>query len=71
MSRTIFGHPIRESTTLEIYPEKLSLDQFKEFVEDSILFYHRNLSKPNAPKEMFIEEWFESFAAWCEVEEER
>lgn len=70
-SRRIFNHPIRESTTLEFYPNKLSLDEFRDFVKESIGPYHENLSRPNFPKEMFIEEWFESFMAWCEVEEER
>lgn len=69
--RTIFNLPIRESTTLEFYPNKITLEEFTEFVKQSIDPYYKNLSLPNFPKEMFIEEWFESFMAWCEVEEER
>lgn len=69
--RRVFNHPIRESTTLAFYPEKFSLDEFRDFVKENIDPYHKNLSLPNFPKEMFIEEWFESFMAWCEVEEER
>jgi len=68
--RRVFNHPIRESTTLEFYPDKFSLEEFKEFIKSSIEPYCQNM-KHIGINEFYIEEWFESFMCWNEVEEER
>lgn len=68
--RTIFGHPIRKETTELFYPEKINLEDFQCFVSTNIFPFYKNLSSSEF-KEKFIEEWFEIFMAWCEVEEER
>ena len=68
--RTVFGHPIRESTTRLFHPQKISLEDFECFVSTNIRPFYKNLIS-NGSKERFIEEWFEIFMAWCEVEEER
>lgn len=70
--RTIFGKPIRKSTTELFYPYKISLEEFVKVMKgvDGYANNMRNLGH-QACKSRYVEEWFESFGAWSEIEEER
>lgn len=71
--RTIFGWPIRKCTTEAFYPDKTTLDDFVEQTKKGLDGFRTNMinlgEKASSPK--FIEDWFETFMAWSEVEEER
>lgn len=67
--RTLFGHPIREETTGSFYREKISLEQFCEDLRRHIDPFEKNLLQIEVFKtERYIEEWFETFGAWNEIE---
>jgi len=72
MERKIFGKPIRKSTTLEFYPDKLTLEEFCSDMKSSIDSFKNNLEDlPYGQDSHYIEEWLECIAAWMEIEEER
>ena len=72
MDRKIFNVPIRSNTTELFHQNKMSLEEFSQFVSSSIKGYKDNIEHLHGAnmEEMFIETWFESFMAWCEVEPE-
>ena len=73
MDRKIFNAPIRSETTVLFHPNTISLEEFCEFVSSGIKGYQENMEhiyRSKTEKDMFIETWFESFLAWCEVESE-
>lgn len=72
MNRTLFNKPIRQETTAWIYPHRINLAAFHEFVKDNIDGFQTNIQKLGSPAtdEKFIEQWFEMFMAWSEVETE-
>lgn len=73
MDRRIFNHPIRKETTLEFFPDKITIEEFKSVIIDNFDAYKGNMEhlqgKPLPP--MYIEEWVEQYLAWLEIEEER
>lgn len=73
MNRLIFGHPIRQETTKQFYPSKITLEEFINEVRGSLEPFMRNMQhlKGGALEDKYIEEWTEQFLAWCEIEEER
>ena len=71
MDRRIFNHPIRKETTLEFFPDKLSLDEFKEEICGSFDSYAKNAVHGKFDQPKYIEEWVEQYLAWLEIEEER
>ncbi len=73
--RTLFGKPTRY-TTLEAYPEKISLKEFCDGLRESIDPFQKNLqeievSNEKYSKDRYIEDWYETMGAWMEIEEER
>lgn len=73
MERRIFNHPIRKGITDEFYPDKFSLDQFKDQLKAAIDPFCENMKNLGgvASEDQFIEQWYEQFLAWCDIEEER
>lgn len=65
--RLIFGKPILYTTEL-FYPEKINLEKFCNHILESISGYKENMDYLNS-SEKYIEEWFESFGGWMEIEE--
>jgi hypothetical protein len=70
--RTLFDKPIRQSTTGSYYPNTISLEQFVKVAKgvDTFAINMEALGRP-AKSAKFVEEWFEMFLAWSEVEQER
>lgn len=68
--RRIFNHPIRKETTLEFFPEKITIERFKEVICDSFEDYAKN-AKNQFDQPKYIEEWAEQYLTWLEIEEER
>lgn len=71
MDRRIFNHPIRKETTEAMFPDKLTLEEFKSEIIDNFDEYARNMVNIKANKPKYIEEWVEQYLAWLEIEEER
>jgi hypothetical protein len=67
-NRMFFGQPIREDTTAECYPTKISVDEFCEAILNNKEAFAENMKKLCPNDERFVEEWFETFAAWSEIE---
>lgn len=72
MNRSIFSLPIRY-TTEEFYPDKLSIDEFKDEIVGSFGSFYENMKnlKGVALEEKYMEEWCEQYLAWLEVEEKK
>lgn len=68
--RKLFNKPIRQETTEMFYPNKMSLEEFRDKIFESIELFYKNLSTLNKTDDAFVEEWFETFLSWCEVEQE-
>jgi hypothetical protein len=68
--RTFFGKPLRDITLL-YHPDKITIDEFMEEVQDGVEGYRNNLCTHDFGKESrHIEKWIESFLAWFEVEQD-
>lgn len=70
--RTLFGCPIRKDTTELFFPYKISLDEFIEYIRN-VDGFAENLRRLGSKytEDRFIEEWAETYLAYCEIEEER
>lgn len=73
--RTLFGKPTRY-TTLEFYPDKISLKEFCNSIREMIEPFERSLenlaiTSEKYSKDRYIEDWYETMGAWMEIEEER
>lgn len=66
----MFGKPTRY-TTLEFFPDKMTVKEFCDHIRASIDGFEKNLSDPRFRKDRYIEEWYETMGAWMEIEEER
>jgi hypothetical protein len=68
--RSFFGKPIRDVTE-EFHPEKLTLEEFQAEVVDAINPFVANMKNLGDVAEQLkhIEEWYEQFLAWSEVEQ--
>lgn len=71
--RKIFGHPIRKGVTDEFYPDKMDINSFERHIMNSFSAYKQNMIGLGSPAidEKYIEEWFEQYLAWLDIEEER
>ncbi len=76
--RTLFGHPIRESTTAAFYPAPMTLDQFLAAMRDNLNGFEANMRRATPENDphgwlepKHIEHWTEMWLAWSEIEEER
>ena len=70
--RTLYGRPIRKSTTEEMYPDKMSIYEFKQDVIDNFDAFVENMEQNRFGQEgKYAEEWAEIFLSWSEIEEER
>lgn len=69
--RKIYGWPIRKSTTFSFYQQKISIDDFMDTIKKSIEPFGGNMKALKAKGPKFIEDWFETFGYWMEIEEER
>jgi len=67
--RTFFEKPIREDTTLDFYPEKMSVEEFAGRVLDSRDAFVNNMLHMKL-EDQYAEEWMETFCAWSEIEQE-
>lgn len=68
--RKLFGRPVRKTTTLGFYPNKLSLDEFIKCISKSLEPFRINMENLKNTKPRYIEDWYELFMAWSEVEQE-
>lgn len=70
--RILFGKPIRKETTEIFFSEKISLEDFRKYVSQSVNPFCDNMSTLGGKslEDKFIEEWFEQFLCWNEVETE-
>lgn len=69
-SRKLFGQPIRKDTTLEFYPDKITLDHFIDEINQHIIPFMQNMRGLGIAESKYIEEWYEIWLAWNEVEQE-
>lgn len=67
--RTFFDKPIRKETTEEFYPDKLSVDEFSEYILNTAKGFIENMKNLKLD-DRYAEEWMETFAAWSEIEQE-
>lgn len=64
--RTLFDKPIRTETTELFFPNKISLEEFKELMSVNVnIFCHQMKNEDKFP-----EQWVEQFLAWSEIEQE-
>lgn len=70
--RTLFKNPIRKDTTLEFYPEKINLQDFKEIIVSSFSEFEQNMKNLGniALQDKYVEEWIEEYLAWLDIEED-
>jgi len=70
--RTLYEKNIRKETTEHFYPNKMTLGEFITSVKEDIHIFHLNMNKmpSQATDEKFIEQWYEQYLSWCEVEQE-
>jgi len=76
--RTLFDKPIR-FTTLDYYPEKMSVDEFVQTMQANLVGFAANmktLAKPGTESGWYadphyVEQWTETFLAWSEIEEKQ
>lgn len=64
--RTLFEKPIRIETTELFFPNKISLEEFKELMLVNVDVFCRQMKNENK----FPEQWVEQFLAWSEIEQE-
>ncbi len=75
--RLLFGKPIRQETTAEAYPSKITMLDFIEFMREDLDAFeadaltHGGIGTRKSTHEAYIEDWCEMFLGWCEIEEER
>lgn len=67
--RTFFDKPIRKETTEEFYPDKLSVDEFSEYILNTAKGFVENMKNLKLD-DRYVEEWMETFATWNEIEQE-
>lgn len=67
-NRTLFGQPIREETTGLFFPKEISLEEFCERILDNKEAFMKNMKTICGNEQKFVEDWFETFAAWSEIE---
>lgn len=68
--RTLFGNPIRVSTTQEMYPDKVTFGDFASGLREDLGAMEHEMEGFEG-EVRYVEEWVETFLAWCEIEEER
>ena len=70
--RTLYEKNIRKETTEIFYPNKISLDEFVSLVKQNIDIFHSNMNRLSSQHTdpQFIEQWFEQYLNWCDVEQE-
>jgi hypothetical protein len=69
--RTLHGKPIRKGVTDELFPHKISLEDFERIVVGSFEAYRNNMKGiKGTAEDKYIEEWFEQFLAWHDVEQD-
>lgn len=71
-TRRIFGRPIRQDTTGEFYPNKMTAEEFCEEFAASFQGFLANMKSLNIDqKARYVEEWAEIWLGWCEVESDK
>lgn len=68
--RTFLEKPTRD-ITLICYAERMSLEEFKEHIINSLDPFVANMASLGIDKqEKFIEQWMETYLAWMDIEQE-
>ena len=67
-NRTLFGQPIRQETTAFFFPKEISVEEFCEMILNNKEAFMKNMKTIFGDEQRFVEEWFETFAAWSEIE---
>lgn len=65
MSRTLYGHPIRE-VTLDLHPDKESVTDFCEGIERTLDVFKENMINRKI-EDLYPEEWIELYAQWLDI----
>lgn len=68
--RKLFNLPIRKDTTALFHTDKISLDEFVSDIQNACYPFKNNLKELKIDEPKHIEEWFEIFLSWNEVEPE-
>jgi len=68
--RTLFNQPIRKDTTELFHQNKISLEEFASDVQNAIFPFTQNMKELRVDNPKHVEEWFEIFLSWQEVEPE-
>lgn len=70
--RTLYGKNIRKETTGNFHPNEMTLDEFVSFVKENADVFHSNMNRltSQSTQAKFVEQWFEQYLSWCEVEQE-
>lgn len=68
--RTLYGKEIRKTITDEFYPKKMSLEEFRSVIIDSFEPYSQNMKGIGFDQPKYIEEWFEQYLDWLDIEQE-
>lgn len=66
--RKLYGKPVGHITSF-CYPDKLTLDEFVEQMKH-VETFARNMQNLNNTDDRYIEDWFQLFANWSEIEQE-
>ena len=70
VERKFLGKPMRD-VSLEHHPIPFRLKHFVEDTKEALEAFAANMIKlGHDQKDMHIEEWFETFLAWSEVEQD-
>jgi len=66
--RTFFGKPLRDVSET-CHPEPLTLEEFKDEILAAIDPFITNMHAIHNTRPRHIEDWYETFLAWSEVEQ--
>lgn len=58
---------VKDQMTIEYYPDKLTLEEFCEEIQDSICDFACNM-KDLKVESKYAEEWMKMFVAWMEMQ---
>ena len=66
--RKLYGKSVGYMTSL-CYPKKMTLDEFIEQMKH-VETFAQNMQNLNNTDDRYIEDWFQLFANWSEIEQE-
>lgn len=68
--RTFFNYPVSQETTEQLYPNKMTIEEFRKLLLDSIDPHMNNmihLGGKNS-EDKYFEEWLEQYLYWLDID---